>query len=817
MSGLSASIVIIICALLLFQVVPADSSGDHITNDLFIAEVDLIQVTYDPPTIIKNKSAALRLVVINSFQEAVLTEFRINYDFGTKNLTDKGESGNGIPLSPGQNIVYLPGGSYYGGDEHWDTDPMTLRWTSTGNDTDLTVMVDPSHGVAETVETNNVYRHTQGVVVKSAQPMRLLVVPVYTDAGGQFEFEDYLDQNIEVLRDQYPVADDGINVTIAPWEHREYEDHNEAADIARSFSDDARSMGYDRVIVVFKVLYYGSGQLYGRACGMLRDPEDRVPFLVTLAGLSHSSDLLAHELGHTYYLWHPHDIGLVLYETDIWNPLERMYAWDGSTTMSYDWKLPDGVPSSPRWMDEQRYRTYPKTWLDLSDRDDVTVDGVWQWNLYSQFVTNPILRSPSVLIKGKLFLNGTAFLNDHVQHLAAAPRDLEQAVGFVNAGNYSFRVLDSSHVPLGTFPFQASFDEMAHWDSITEVYERRLNEVEFAFNIPDVAGAKYFQLVNRTGAVLVQRTISDNAPSVQITAPAAAEQVEVGDALNITWAGSDADGDDLVYRLAFSADSGCSWVPIADDITSEWYEMSTAGLRPGDDYQVKVVASDGYNSEEGVSDEFSMVDTTPPATVISVEGEAGRNGWYISQVAVGLNATDNDRVERTEYAIEGGDWVTYANVINMAGEGNTSIGYRSIDASGNIEPARSVAISIDINGPSLEIIGLTNGSKVKAEEALVQWESSDAISGVAGHMVRLDGGNWIDTGNATKFELSGLEEGQHTLEVMAADMAGNENTTSMIFSVEDEGSSLLLIIAVAILIALVLASVVYLIHRRRKA
>lgn len=815
MSKLSASIVVLIAVLFLLQAAPYSSPGSPTANDLYIAEIDLIQVTHDPPEIIKNKSAALRLVVISTFSVTVNTEFRITYDFGTKNLTDKGKDALGIPLEPGQNIIYLPGG-WQSSAPWWDTDPMTLSWTSTGDDFDLTVTVDPLHRVMETVESNNMIRYTAGVHVVRAQPMRLLVVPVYKDAEGQYEFEEHLDQNIEVLRDQYPVADDGINVTIAPWEHREYEDHNEAADIARSFSDDTRAMGYDRVIVVFKKLYYGSGYLYGRACGMLRDPEDRVPFLVTQVGLRNSKDLLAHELGHTYYLWHPHDIGLELYEADVWYPLERMYDREGSTTMSYDWKLPEGVPSWPRWMDEQRYRTYPKTWIDLTDRDDVAVDGVWEWDLYDQFVRYPVLKAPSVLIRGKLFLDGTAILGDHVQHLASAPRDLTQAIGFISQGNYSLRVLDPSHIPLGTFPFQASFDEMAHWDSVTEVYERRLNEVEFAFSIPEVPGGRYLQLVNETGGILVERAISSHVPEVQVTAPGPGDDFEVGGVLNVSWEGSDADGDDLVYRLAFSADGGLTWVPIADDLTGDSYEWNTSGLRPGSEHLIRVIASDGYNSGEGVSAEFAMVDTTPPVTAISVEGEEGRNGWYVSQVAVSLNATDNDRVERTEYSVDGGDWASYTNMINMTEQGNTSLRYRSIDASGNVEVAGSATIRLDLQGPSLQIIGLANGTKL-SEGDIVHWLSSDAVSGVAGHMARVDGVDWKDVGTALQFELSGLAEGQHTLEVKAVDLAGNENSTVIYFSVEVDGSSPLLIMMVAAMVVVGIVSVAYLIIRRRRA
>ncbi len=815
MSKLSASAAILISFLLIIQMVLLASSGSPTSNDLYIAEMDLIQVTHDPPEIIKNKSVALRLVVISTFQETVYTEFRINYDFGTKTLTDLGHEDGGIPLSYGQNIVYLPGGSYWDA-PRWDTDPMTLSWTSTGVDYDLTVTVDPLHRVMETVESNNMIRYTAGVHVVRAQPMRMLVVPIYNDAGGQYEFEEYLDRNIEVLRDQYPVADDGVNVTIAPWEHAEYEDHNEAADIARSFSDDARAMGYDKVIVVFKVLYYGNGQLYGRACGMLRDPEDRVPFLVTAVGLQKSPDLLAHELGHTYYLWHPHDIGLVLYEAETWNPLERNYDHEASTTMSYDWILPEGVPSSPRWMDEQRYRTYPKTWLDLSDRDDVAVDGVWQWNLYSQFVTNPLLKGPSVLIKGKLFLNGTAFLSNNVQHLAAAPRDLEQAVGFVNAGNYSFRVLDPSHIPLGTFPFQASFNEMAHWDSITEVYERRLNEVDFAFNIPEVAGAKYLQLVNETGTILVQRTISDNAPSVQITGPAAAEQVEVGDVLNITWAGDDADGDDLVYRLAFSPDGGCTWVPIASELQQEDHQWSTAGLQPGGDYLIKVIASDGYNSAEGVSAEFTMMDTTPPVTEVRFEGTEGQNGWYVSSVGVALNATDNCLVERTEISLDETNWTECIGLFNITGEGERTLRYRSIDAQGNVEATRSADILIDRTSPSVHIDSIVDGSTIRSGDHMLTWTSSDAVSGISGHRVRLDGGNWSDVIFSDQLQLSGLAAGHHTVEVMAIDEAGNTNTMLMGFSVETEEELPLLLVLTVIILLCVIIGLIYIVLRRRR-
>lgn len=78
MSMLSASAVILISFLLLIQMVPGASSVGHVSNDLYIAEMDLIQVSYDSPTIIKNKPVTLPLLVINTFQESMYTDFRIN-------------------------------------------------------------------------------------------------------------------------------------------------------------------------------------------------------------------------------------------------------------------------------------------------------------------------------------------------------------------------------------------------------------------------------------------------------------------------------------------------------------------------------------------------------------------------------------------------------------------------------------------------------------------------------------------------------------------------------------------------------------------
>jgi hypothetical protein len=811
MRTLKAPLVLLIALVVIIQVLPFSGALDR-PNDVFISSIEVIQVVEGPIGVIRGKSTGLQLGIGSTFPETVLVDIQITYDFGRKTYIERGPDGHGVPLTFGRNTVYVPGGGCTAHPEGWNTDPMTFIWTSLGNDPSVSVRLDPSNEVLEGSETNNEMTFTSGVEVVYSRPMRVLVIPVRNEEA-KFDYD--LEENLRVLRDQYPVADNGIQVVTGQWRFRNYTGMEEASDIARSFSAHARALGYDKVIVVFKKLYYGSGELYGRACGMLRDPEDRTPFLVTASGLSHSSDLLAHELGHTYYLWHPHDVGIEVYGTDIWSCQDRQYGSPASTTMSYDWNLPPDVPSSPRWMDEQRYQSYPKTWIDLSNTIGCNVDGVWEWNLYSQFVTDVPPLLPSLLVSGTLFPNGSALLGS-VRPLASAVRDLGP-VGFGHAGNYSIRLLDSGRGLLGSYPFKASFVEYEHWDMETEVIERQLAELPFAFNVPDIPGTRYVQLTGLGGTPLAERQASDHSPAVTLTSPEGGGLLGYGETINITWSGEDPDGDPLDYLLAYSSDRGDSWVPIADGLTSGSYSWDTAGLEPGSGYLLKVMASDGFHSAEGATDgTFSLIDETPPVTSVILEGTEGLQGWHISPVLARLNASDDHRVNRTELSLDGVTWNQSNGSVAINDEGITTLHYRSVDASGNVEDAQSIQVRIDRTAPQVHIVSIVQGAKVKTGDLLVQWTSSDANSGIAGHMVRLDGGTWQDAGAAVQWQLSEVSEGTHTLEVIALDRAGNTNTSIVQFQAEGPDSTLTLLMAGAVIVAVMLLVSLMAIRWRRK-
>ncbi len=99
-------------------------------------------------------------------------------------------------------------------------------------------------------------------------------------------------------------------------------------------------------------------------------------------------------------------------------------------------------------------------------------------------------------------------------------------------------------------------------------------------------------------------------------------------------------------------------------------------------------------------------DTTPPVTNISFDPPEpdGLNGWYISNVTVTLNATDDiSGVKEIHYRIAEGEWKKYTgDFLVFILDQDCLIGwieFYSVDNAGNQEEIKSVYIKIDYLQP----------------------------------------------------------------------------------------------------------------------
>ncbi|HZG85975.1 immunoglobulin-like domain-containing protein [Paenibacillus sp.] len=129
-------------------------------------------------------------------------------------------------------------------------------------------------------------------------------------------------------------------------------------------------------------------------------------------------------------------------------------------------------------------------------------------------------------------------------------------------------------------------------------------------------------------------------------------------------------------------------------------------------------------------------DDAAPVTTASLSSDRPESGgWHASSATLALSAADEGRgVKRTEYRVNGGDWIPYEAPVAFSEEGVATVEYRSEDHAGNVEEAKSVTIRIDKSAPVAALavdrpqIGPPNHQMVPIR---VDVDAHDAISGVA--------------------------------------------------------------------------------------
>ena len=117
--------------------------------------------------------------------------------------------------------------------------------------------------------------------------------------------------------------------------------------------------------------------------------------------------------------------------------------------------------------------------------------------------------------------------------------------------------------------------------------------------------------------LLAARHRSGSAPTVEIYSPDAAGFADQPVNPAVLWQGFDADGDPLLYMVQYSRDSGATWETIGTDLTGEQLAVNLSDLKGGRSAQVRVFATDGFNTGTAVSAPFAVADKPPEVEIIS--------------------------------------------------------------------------------------------------------------------------------------------------------------------------------------------------------
>ena len=258
---------------------------------------------------------------------------------------------------------------------------------------------------------------------------------------------------------------------------------------------------------------------------------------------------------------------------------------------------------------------------------------------------------------------------------------------------------------------------------------------------------------------------------------------------------SGADAGSGIAATFYRIDAG-NWLTYAGSIpysgshTLEYYSVDRAG------------------NAEAIRSTVLWVGGVPPTTSVTLEGTAGANGWYTSDVRIQLDTTGAGTT--IAYRVDGSAWAAYAGPFTLS-DGEHSIQFQATDSTGLSEPLRYLAVRVDTSPPVITALSVPTTSVDSRVE--VAWSASDATSGLMRFDLRVDAGSWQSVGLATIVTLT-LADGVHEIRVRALDFAGNfreasarVNVDTSVFSFDGpvHGLPTLLLVGVGVAVGLLVA------------
>ncbi|WP_210651190.1 OmpL47-type beta-barrel domain-containing protein [Nocardioides sp. SYSU D00065] len=305
-----------------------------------------------------------------------------------------------------------------------------------------------------------------------------------------------------------------------------------------------------------------------------------------------------------------------------------------------------------------------------------------------------------------------------------------------------------------------------------------------AVTLPEGRSTVHYRSTDTAGNV---EDVQQSEVKVDTVKPATgARQERAGNGVRVVLEATDATSGVAVteYRV-----DGGDWIEYTDPV-----EVNGAG-----DHTVRYRSTDvaGNVGDEGsieVTVDGPPADTTAPVTTVTTAPGSpdGSAGWFTTAPKVTLAATDADSgVARTEYRIGNGAWTAYTAPFTVTAQGRQVLEVRSVDQAGNVETAQSKELAVDTGQPAVAISGIRARTYPSHKATAVAWTASDTTSGIRGVRATLDG-EPVDAGDWGMWALS---TGRHVLTVTATDVAGNVESTTVVFTVQATRASLKKVVA----------------------
>jgi len=315
--------------------------------------------------------------------------------------------------------------------------------------------------------------------------------------------------------------------------------------------------------------------------------------------------LLAHEVGHMLSVKHPTDEKRVP-ECDGFNA-----PYTSITINQQGYHIPSGHTKAPAIREHMMGGHCPGLGVTIREEKWTSPEG---WDNLIQLMAGNIAdvppaasvpATPGALAQDTMIVSGTISTDGSFGQLDPIYQSMLTAD--VTDGQFTLLVLDSASNVLHMQDFGTA-------DLENIIPEGEPEDLEFFLISPFPEGTDSIHILN--GAFfLASIYVSPNSPIVFVLFPNSGETLSGFQ--TIRWDGSDADGDELFYKVEYSFDVGTSWNLIAKNIATTFLDVSFDQLPGnGNTALIRVTATDGINTSSDTSDGPFVVANKPPRVVI---------------------------------------------------------------------------------------------------------------------------------------------------------------------------------------------------------
>ncbi len=463
-------------------------------------------------------------------------------------------------------------------------------------------------------------------------------------------FEESIKDSIRFINSTYPIPDEKLITETNPDIFHSSIGENLEEDELYPLLKDIYKMGRlsgstDRVVGIAPEGWFVDHGFDAKGISYIWKPLFGViiPLNYAVLGVIVEEDIrhgAAHEIGHTFKFCEE-------YNSTMWDEgnifLNECPNGDLDGNGSLDdicLEYPEGCPittigSLIPWLSTDNSVNLYNFMGDASEEDYRWIDNVSYMHLLDTFSSDLAFLSVDygILISGNL-IGDLVFIDDY-SYILYEKKIYNQSSG----GNYSVIVEEDGSI-LSEMSFDPSFYIMSIGGDMIEV-----NTISFAFVLPFSNNVTriYIEKNNITKAE-INRSL--NTPSLTITSNLS-NQTFTGELFNLTWNSSDLDNDTVVYAILFSSDNGGNYTTLEIDYNQTTLELNSSDLPDCTSCKLKILVTDGINTNSSVSDTFTISINPIITSLIDINEADVIDGDILVEENVTFNATitDNSQVE----------------------------------------------------------------------------------------------------------------------------------------------------------------------------